>query len=868
MSAESKTSAVSGYQHDLVRTLVDASSQKFLEDEFVTPKYWSFAHFLAMSQERDQDAPDWIGAPECPTNLLDLVNSDSYEPEGKHQWLYKPNAGDESELLRACNDNRVTQSNVTAKLGGTIVERGQLKFLQNDTNYEVRLEGRYRYLSPNVSFLPGTYDVTTPYIKKGSITIAIIPPGSIGIALLDNEPICLLPGRHAYNNPLFLFTANDVFDINEALIHLHTITILNIKENQVGIVNVDNKYVLLTPGLHLANNPSFSHDVTLNILGPHSPRLVTIAAGNMSLPSEGSTFKLGTITLARVRPSEYGCAFVDNIPKLLYPGFYVENSPSFSFRRVILSNLEHISFGPLNVLNVAKGQIAKVVDDNRPMLIEGPGVVMKNSTLFNFVGMELATKAKIVHGSITRYRIPTGNIGFGRRKGIVEKLSPGIRVVDDPDFVFIKDVPAHSEIIQEGHYSLITTREGRVRPVWVNGVLEILHEGFKQYETPNIVVGTAIALSPPILDFRKIEAYTRDRSQMLISGQVEYEVQNPKQLVTTIGADKLVESLEKRVDAILRHSLAITDLSSISPEAERPVDSEMDNLRRGLNVKREEHEEGGISMYQPQPISAKAKDEDRSDFTDQLSKEATKELSTDAARWGVKVIKVEVSDIHYKDEKVERAISERTTQTRIAESDYDLTLVKNRQEIVETEAKAQQEYILTESKTKKALLEQRTKATNEDIENDISLAKKKALVEADAIEVQGKAEAEAAKVLEAARAEARAIEIRAEAKLLATRKEAEGKLKLLEVEHKRYGGPEALLELELMALEVEMAEAAANAKVPTVSMNTSQASEGSLLAMLRNQGTGLFRLATAASQESTKAAEQKALATSPKGKSK
>eukprot|EP00808_Paulinella_micropora_P024663 g48922.t1 len=469
--------------------------------------------------------------------------------------------------------------------GGVIVQRGQLRFLQNDTIYEIRLEGRYRYWSPNVSFLPATYDVTTPYIKVGPVTIATIPPGSIGIALLDNEPICLLPGRHAYNNPLFLFKSSDVYDINEAKIHLHTITILNIKEDQVGIINVDNKYKLLSPGLHLANNPSYAHDCTLNILGPHCPHLATLAAGRDGiLQIEGSSFKLGTITIARVRPNEYGCAFVDNVPKLLYPGFYVENSPSFSFRRVVASNIEHIPFGPLHVLNVAKGQIAKVMDENRPLLIEGPGVVMKKSTLFEFCGMEPATKKLIKHGSITRYRIPTGNIGFARRRGVVEKLSPGIRVVDDQDFTFLKDVAAHTEIIQEGHFSLITTREGTVRPVWVNGVLEINHEGFKEYETPNIVVGNAIALYPPIMEFQKIEAYTRDRSQMLISGQVEYEVQSPEKLVTTIGADCLLQTLEKRVDAILRHSLAITDLSSISPEPERPVDVELAELAKGLNV--------------------------------------------------------------------------------------------------------------------------------------------------------------------------------------------------------------------------------------------------------------------------------------------
>lgn len=843
------------YEHEEVRKMVDVKSKEFLENEFVNPDYYSFAHFLSQSVE--EDSSSWLIKPACPTNLLDLVESEDFEPQGKHHWIIAPNANSDDNLQRCLNDGHVHRSNVST-LGGVVVERGQMKFLQNDTSLEVRLEGRYRYFSPNTSWVGGTYDPATSYIKRGPITITTIPPGHVGIALLDNNPKLLLPGRHAYNNPLFLFDRNHVYDINVPVIHLHTITIINIQENQVAVANVDNQYQLLLPGLHMYNNPSFSHDVTVEILGPHCAELTRVISG-LENKAVGSCFKHGTITLARVRPNEYGCAFVDNTPKLLYPGFYVVNSPSFSFRRTVLSNMEHISFGPLHVVNIARGMIALITDNNKPLLIDGPGVVMINSTLFKFQGMKSSIADKlIVHGSITRYRIPTGNIGFARRRGVVEKLSPGIRVVDDPDFVFIRDVAANQEIIQEGHYSLITTHEGGVRPVWVNGVLEILHEGFKEYTAPNLVVGGMIALSPPIIEFNEIEAYTRDRSQMLISGQVEYEVANPKHLVTTIGADKLVESLEKRVDAILRHALAITDLSSISPEPDRQEDEEMAELRKGLKLPRQASKREGISVYQPSTGDKKKQgkdDESSSDFTDQLSTQATKELSLDTARWGIKVIKVEVSDIHYKDQKVENAISQRTTQTRIAEADYDLTLVKNRQELVETEATAQQEYIIAENATKKSLLAQRTKATNEDIENEIMLAKQKAEVEAEAIEIKGKAEAEAAKVLEAAKAEARAIEIRAEAALLATKKKAEGERKLLEVEHKRYGGPEALLELELMMLEVEMAEAAAGAKVPTVSMNTSQASEGSLLAMLRNQGTGLFRLANEASRQNMEIAK-------------
>ena len=295
----------------------------------------------------------------------------------------------------------------------------------------------------------------------------------------------------------------------------------------------------------------------------------------------------------------------------------------------------------------------------------------------------------------------------------------------------------------------------------------------------------------------------------------------------------MISSLEKRIHAILRHQLAITDLSTISSE------------HRGV-------ESAGIQKHVPkQKASAASQDgdtkdnqEEEPDFRDELGAQGTKELQADATRWGLKVIKMEVSDIHYKDDEVEEAIASRTTQTRIAESDFDLSVVRNRQKMVDVEAQARKEYIEAESQANQALITKKGHVKTFKIQNDIGLSQRKTKVEAEKLAILGKAEADAAKIIRAAEANAQAVEIRADAKLKATLKIAEGETKLLQVEHERYGGADSLLKLEKMKLKVKMVRALAKAAVPTVSLNATGngessfpgGAEGAMAGMMRTKG--------------------------------
>eukprot|EP00457_Paulinella_chromatophora_P000900 gb/GEZN01000901.1/.p1 GENE.gb/GEZN01000901.1/~~gb/GEZN01000901.1/.p1 ORF type:complete len:987 (+),score=113.70 gb/GEZN01000901.1/:67-3027(+) len=837
--------------------LVGMDPDVFDRNEFLDPDFPSFKAFI----ERPSNAA-WIREPDSKTNIIEWAD---HKELVLPAWVLRPNAESDRDMMRAINGHdRGFESNVTINLGGHTVEKGEIMFLRNNTQWEARGEGRYRWWSHYISVLPGRKNLNDTLITMKPhcpILVVMILPGKIGIAKLDMKPVLLLPGRHAFNNPLFEFNQADIYDITSPVIQAYTIKLINIKPNQVGFATHNNQYYLLKPGLHFSSDPAFTHMVTYNISGDsESGKLVTVAYGTYHLLDEQKDSKnqafiqVGTITLAQVHPSEYGCVYIEDAPKLLRPGFYARNSPSFNFERTYVSSDEYIRFGTLHILNIRKGRIALITNRNKPHMVEGPAIIKDNSYLFEFVRTEPADVSKIVHRSITRYRIETGFIGFAQRKGIVEKLDPGIQTVDDPDFIFVGTFEEKTPLIRQGQYTLITVQDGHLVPVWENGVLEMIKPGFKLYQSPNIFVGPIVDLYPPIISFKKIDAFTRDRSQMQISGQLEYVVEDAHLLVTSIGADEMISSLELRICAILRHHLAITDLSSISSD------------QRGVAP-------SGIQSFVPKKRAAtptpdgsaanQGTAEETPDFRDELSEQGTKELQADATRWGLRVIKMEVSDIHYKDDSVESAIADRTTQTRIAESDYDLSIVRNRQTIVEVEAAARKEYIEAESKANQELLRKRGDVTTFKIENDIILSKKKTKVEADKLAVLGNAKAKAAEVIKAAESQAEAIGLRADAQLHATVKDAEGMNKLQEVEHLRYGGPKALLSLEKMKLKVKMTRALSKAAVPTVQLNATGGANGSdgypgggeaaMIGMMKTKGQGFMK---AVSKDQSKTSTQ------------
>merc|ERR1719424_2698090 len=148
------------------------------------------------------------------------------------------------------------------------------------------------------------------------------------------------------------------------------------------------------------------------------------------------------------------------------------NNASFVFSHNVSQNQPHVQYENLHVIQIQPHQIGLAFEGSQPYLMTA-GIWTKNSALFNFVGFRLATDMVIEHGSITRYVVENGQIGFAWQDGLVSEIDPGIGVVDNPNFKFEHTAKLSDEVIQFGNIAPVTTREGYNRPIFVDGKLQI-----------------------------------------------------------------------------------------------------------------------------------------------------------------------------------------------------------------------------------------------------------------------------------------------------------------------------------------------------------------------------------------------------------
>lgn len=560
---------------------------------FKEPVFKSFADVTGAGKirfrEEKKGSPDlhhgrWLKNADAAEDFFTLASKDQWIKDPEQDWIWESNAETEKELLIAANPKEGKETNPDEFINhatiGTRVQDGQVLFVTNKNKQILYGQGCWQWATNPFQSIDGPRRISPNpidlkkeqnwFVQNQNIVIITLKPGQIAVALFKRKPIILLPGRHCYNDPNFVINKKDVFQIEKESTNVKckTITLVMILPGYLGLGYEKANPVLLKPGLHVSTLPSFQHKATID-----TRTLLPIDGNNAGVRWPGSHYNHGNIHIVRVKQSEYGCARIDGKPRFLKPGLHIYNNPSFSFFGIKHRTDQLIEFENLRIIQVPTNQIGLGWEENRPILIE-PGIWTKTNPLFRFDRFEPATKQKIVHGSITRYQVHNGEIGFAWNNAKVEELQPGIRVVDNPNFIFEMTKKKNEPVIKFGNIAHVTTRQGFCRPVYENGKLKILEAGYDKFDNPNLVVKDAFPIGQIILRLKQMEVLTRDRTPMLVTGQVTYEVVDPKNLIINLGYDKLEYSLEKSIDAILRHAFSLTDLSTISPDTHK---SEIDN---------------------------------------------------------------------------------------------------------------------------------------------------------------------------------------------------------------------------------------------------------------------------------------------------
>jgi regulator of protease activity HflC (stomatin/prohibitin superfamily) len=217
----------------------------------------------------------------------------------------------------------------------TIVQQGQIGFARY-------MNGQVRLLKPGFHLL-GTlfakvakHDVTAQLIRNGTMTVVRVPPGKMGLAFDNGNPVLLRAGRHAINRPLFEF--KQLVDITDRHIECGSTHIVTVAPDMVALCVVNGVGHVLEPGIHRVNNPSFK----LMGFNSSTDEHIAVASKHRVIVPSG----------------RLGLALEKGQPICLEPGeIYNIDSPTFEYRGSVDVSQRVITHGSLKVVIVQQGAV-------------------------------------------------------------------------------------------------------------------------------------------------------------------------------------------------------------------------------------------------------------------------------------------------------------------------------------------------------------------------------------------------------------------------------------------------------------------------------------------------------------------------------
>jgi len=111
------------------------------------------------------------------------------------------------------------------------------------------MEGRH-YINQGMFSLLGIQSLSDEYVFAGVRHRILVPRGKIGLAMEAGEPFILDPGAiHLKHSPLFQYKGS--VDITQQQIVHGSLTIITVRDGQVGITYKDGVLHLREPGRHV-----------------------------------------------------------------------------------------------------------------------------------------------------------------------------------------------------------------------------------------------------------------------------------------------------------------------------------------------------------------------------------------------------------------------------------------------------------------------------------------------------------------------------------------------------------------------------------------------------------------------------------------
>jgi regulator of protease activity HflC (stomatin/prohibitin superfamily) len=574
----------------------------------------------------------------------------------------------------------------------------------------------------------------------------LVPVGSIRLMEYNGRVYAVGPGRWILKQSLKMsgrlrWLGDNINLAATNQVQMKTLTISRVAPGQIGLAFENmTQAVLLAPGLHVYNCPSFKLQGTVDV--------------------QQNYFQHGAFHVLRVQRGRYALVWESPTqPRLLREGNYAINSPTFKFESFKDVSETYIKHGTIHIVQVPKGQVGKVTESITPKLL-AEGVHVVDHPNFKFDGLVLLTTAVIKHGTITRFRVNMGDVGLATwHNEAIFIDTPGTYEVDSPDFIYLKAEPQTTRLLVNGNKKVVTVFSGEVGLSYRGGCLDVLQPGRHMISKADHYFDSFMSTQQVTLRLKDLKATGQDATDLIVAetkdfvkvgikADLFFSIADAYKTVVRVGKDGVQELLLETAIGTLTNIIRSTCLNEIAQSETASVKS-----KDAAN----QNAQAAQALGQPSaPL-----------FFDRAHDEFLARLHDDfLERYGIEISNIRVESFKIMDKDLSASISSQAITT--AQTENKLANLKGQTEIAtaERQREAQVAQIAAEQQAR-AL-----KVTTES-QNQSRLEQAQADAEAKAFQVKQENDAKIAQ----ARAEAEAIRLRAEAEAEAIRTKAEAEAK-------------------------------------------------------------------------------------------
>jgi len=465
--------------------------------------------------------------------------------------------------------------------------------------------------------------------------------------------------------------------------------------------------------------------------------------------------------LVNVPMGQYAKVYFGQQAKILGSGPHVIHENNFSIvqhEHLVNINDNCISHGDLHLVRVPIGNYCKVWVNNEPKLLPPQQEPYFFRTFnFSYQGLVNQTESYIQHGPIHVLRVPQGKIAkvWRGNKPELQESSDQPIVIEDPLFKLEKHTEnalfadATEQLISHGPIKRFSPRTGEVAIAYVNGALKILEpktDGSAYLENnPNFIVKKFLPITRQTLTFPSEKVKRQRRAEGLENDAIFYE--NCK---TSDGLSVGLELLLTYEIVDAEKLLTTISLDDLGRHIEFVVVGDMNRVVR-------QHGSNDFMLSQNQTVASHEKVADSSvpsapsvythllDEMQQKLRDDLEKIGIRFHRFSIETLKILNAEISNTMEHNSLAVSKAVAEQRVAEQKNMTDRLKAEMEAQTRNIQQRTELSLrsAEAQSKVEIARLAGEVTNIEAESANKQMLAKAKAEADAVRIKSQAEADA-----------------------------------------------------------------------------------------------------------------------------